>query len=53
MNEKKNKNYSRKVFGTAFAVLCALFVAIFSIMYIIYKSLSVKSDWTDYDECGI
>lgn len=50
---KKNNNYPKKVFGTSMAVLCALFVAISSILYILYKSMSVKSDWKDYDECGI
>lgn len=53
MSKKTNENYSRKIFGTSIAVLCALFVAISSILYILYKSMSVRSDWKDYDECGI
>lgn len=53
MSKKVNENYSRKIFGTSIAVLCALFVAISSILYILYKSMSVRSDWKDYDECGI
>lgn len=53
---KKNNDYPRKVFGTSLAVLSALFVAISSILYIIYKSWTAKIDlekWKDYDECGI
>lgn len=56
MSKKSNDNYPRKVFSTSMAVLCALFVAITSILYILYKSWSAKLDfekWKDYDECGI
>ncbi len=53
MSKKNNDNYPRKVFSTGMAVLSALFVAISAILYILYKSMSVKSDWKDYDECGI
>lgn len=57
MSKKNNdNNYPRKVFGSSMAVLCALFVAITSILYILYKGWSAKLDfekWKDYDECGI
>ncbi len=56
MSKKCNENYPRKVFSTSLAVLCAVFVAISSILYILYKSWSAKLDfekWKDYDECGI
>ena len=56
MSKQSNQNYPRKVFSTSLAVLCALFVAICSILYILYKSWSAKLDfekWKDYDECGI
>ena len=52
----KKNNYPRKVFATSLAVLSALFVAIVSILYILYKGWSAKLDfekWKDYDECGI
>ncbi len=56
MSKKKKEDYPRKVFGTSLAVLGAVFVAILSILYIVYKSWSAKLDfekWKDYDECGI
>ncbi|MDE5619031.1 MAG: hypothetical protein K2I80_00695 [Ruminococcus sp.] len=57
MSKKNNdNNYPRKVFSSSMAVLCALFVAITSILYILYKGWSAKLDfekWKDYDECGI
>lgn len=56
MSKKSKDNYPRKVFGTSLAVLSALFIAITSILYILYKSWSAKLDfekWKDYDECGI
>ena len=56
---KKNKNqedYPCKVFKSSLALLGALFVAIVSIMYILYKGWTAKAEiekWKDYDECGI
>lgn len=56
MNKKKDNDYPFKVFSSSMAILCALFVAISSILYILYKSWSAKLDhekWGEYDECGI
>jgi len=54
--DKKSVDYPKKVFGTSMAVVCALFVAITSILFVVYKSWSSKLEyekWKDYDECGI
>ena len=58
--KEPNENYPRSVFSSGMAVLGALFIAMSSIMYILYKSWSAKLDaekyhekWKDYDECGI
>ncbi|MDE5584245.1 MAG: hypothetical protein K2J08_11150 [Ruminococcus sp.] len=56
MSRKKEDDYPRRVFGSSMAILCALFVAISSILYIFYKGWSAKLNyekWKDYDECGI
>ncbi|MCM1314471.1 MAG: hypothetical protein NC040_05790 [Muribaculaceae bacterium] len=56
MSKKNKENYPRTVFTTSLAVLSALFVAIASILYILYKGWSSKlylEKWKDYDECGI
>lgn len=56
MSKNNKENYPRKVFTSSLAVLGALFIAIVSILYILYKGWSAKLDfekWKDYDECGI
>lgn len=56
---KKNKNqenYPCRVFKSSLALLSAIFIAIVSIMYILYRGWSAKAEiekWKDYDECGI
>lgn len=56
MSKNNKENYPRKVFASSLAVLSALFIAIVSILYILYKGWSAKLNlekWKDYDECGI
>lgn len=53
---KNTENYPRKVFASSMALLGALFIAIASILYILYRGWSAKVEfekWKDYDECGI
>lgn len=51
----KEKSKSRLLGGTL-PLLIAIFMAIGSVVYIMYKSWSNKAyaeKWKDYDECGI
>ena len=53
---KTEENYPRRVFASSMALLGALFVAISSILYILYRGWSAKVErekWKDYDDCGI
>lgn len=57
MNKKRNDEISPyNVFSSSLAIVAALFIAIVSIMYVIYRSWSNKlylEKWKDYDDCGI
>lgn len=50
-------NYStRKILKEMFPVLTAIFIAMASVMYILFKSWSNKlyfEKWKDYEDCGI
>lgn len=56
---KNNSNESSKKslpLGGTLSLLLAVFMAIGSVVYIMYKSWSNKTyaeKWKDYDECGI
>lgn len=46
----------RRFVKDSFPLLTAVFLAIASVVYIMYRSWSNKLDnesWKDYDECGI
>lgn len=57
MNKKRNDEISPyNVFSSSLAIVAALFIAIVSILYVIYRSWSNKlylEKWKDYDDCGI
>lgn len=53
--DKKNNSGSRPLGGTL-PLLFAIFAAIASVVYIMYKSWSNKAyieKWKDYEDCGI
>lgn len=55
---KKIENEAKKnhPLGGSLPLLLAIFLAIGSVVYIMYKSWSDKAyaeKWKDYDECGI
>ncbi|MBP3309452.1 MAG: hypothetical protein J6L05_01380 [Ruminococcus sp.] len=51
------ENYStRKILKETLPVLAAIFIAMASVMYILFKSWSNKlyfEKWKDYEDCGI
>lgn len=52
----KEKYTSRKIIRDSLPMLGAIFIAIASVCYIMFKSWSNKiyvEKWKDYDECGI
>lgn len=55
MSDKDNYT-SRKIIRDSLPMLVAIFIAIASVCYIMFKSWSNKiyvEKWKDYDECGI
>mgnify|MGYP006932495640 CR=1 FL=1 len=55
MNSKENYS-SKKIAKDMFPVLTAIFLAIASVTYILFKSWSNKlyiEKWKDYEDCGI
>lgn len=51
-----NENKKNSVLGGTLPLLIAVFVAIGSVVYIMYKSWSNKAyieKWKDYEDCGI
>lgn len=54
---KKNKDNGRNhALGGTLPLLLAIFIAIGSVVYIMYKSWSNKAyieKWKDYEDCGI
>jgi uncharacterized membrane protein YebE (DUF533 family) len=57
MKSGKNKSEKKsRPLGGTLSLLIAIFMAIGSVVYIMYKSWSNKAyaeKWKDYDECGI
>ena len=56
MANKNDPLYPRKAFHFSLSILAAIFLAVSSILYIIYTSWSNKiyfEKWKDYDDCGI
>ena len=52
----KNPYTMRRFVKDSLPMLCAIFLAIASVMYVMFKSWSNKlygEIWKDYDECGI
>ncbi len=56
MKVKENSVGKSRILGGSLPLLLAIFMAIGSVVYIMYKSWSNKAyaeKWKDYDECGI
>ncbi len=56
MCNNKNDNKQNCALGGTLPLLLAIFVAIGSVVYIMYKSWSNKAyieKWKDYEDCGI
>lgn len=56
MKIKENETQKNRLLGGTLPLLIAIFMAIGSVVYIMYKSWSNKAyaeKWKDYDECGI
>lgn len=56
MKIKENETGKYRLLGGTLPMLLAIFLAISSVVYIMYKSWSNKNHdakWKDYDECGI
>ncbi|MBQ8296156.1 MAG: hypothetical protein IJX77_00050 [Ruminococcus sp.] len=56
MNIKETDSGKNRFLGGTLPLLGAIFMAIASVVYIMYKSWSNKAyaeKWKDYDECGI
>lgn len=56
MKTKENVTGKNRLLGGSMPMLFAIFLAISSVVYIMYKSWSNKTyaeKWKDYDECGI
>jgi hypothetical protein len=53
---RKNTDDSRRFIKDSLPLLAAIFLAIASVVYVMYKSWSNKLDferWKDYEDCGI
>ncbi len=56
MHNNNHENKKPGVLGGTLPLLIAVFVAIGSVVYIMYKSWSNKAyieKWKDYEDCGI
>ncbi len=56
MSEKKNDISPKKILSMLIPIVCAIFIACASILYILYKSWSNKAyfeRWKDYEDCGV
>lgn len=56
MSENKKENGRNRLLGGTLPLLFAIFAAIGSVVYIMYKSWSNKAyieKWKDYEDCGI
>lgn len=56
MNSKEIEKRKKMPLSGTLSLLLAIFMAIGSVVYIMYKSWSNKTyaeKWKDYDECGI
>jgi heme O synthase-like polyprenyltransferase len=57
MSRKKENVYSaKKMFKDSMPILCAIFLAIASVAYILFRSWSNKlyyEKWKEYEDCGI
>lgn len=56
MYENDNNNARNRALGGTLPLLFAIFVAIASVVYVMYKSWSNKlyiEKWKDYEDCGI
>jgi heme O synthase-like polyprenyltransferase len=57
MSCKKENVYSaKKMFKDSLPILCAIFLAIVSVAYILFRSWSNKlyyEKWKEYEDCGI
>ncbi|WP_297960540.1 hypothetical protein [uncultured Ruminococcus sp.] len=57
MSRRKNDIYpARKMLRDSLPVLCAIFLAIVSVTYILFRSWSNKlyyEKWKEYEDCGI
>ena len=53
---RSNFNNARRFVKDSLPLLTAIFLAIASVVYVMYKSWSNKLDaerWKDYEDCGI
>ncbi len=56
MSNKKTDITPRKVLNMFLPIIGAVFIAVSSILYILYKSWSNKlyfEKWKDYEDCGV
>ena len=56
MGSKKDTMNPDKVLKMFVPIICAIFIALSSILYILYKSWSNKlyfEKWKDYEDCGV
>jgi hypothetical protein len=56
MSSKKNEINPKKVLNMFLPIVGAVFIAVSSILYILYKSWSNKvyfEKWKDYEDCGV
>lgn len=56
MNGKKDDMTPHKVLGMFLPIVGAVFIAVASILYILYKSWSNRvyfEKWKDYEDCGV
>ena len=56
MANKKNEINPHKVLDMFVPIVAAVFIAVASILYILYKSWSNRvyfEKWKDYEDCGV
>ena len=56
MNSKKDAITPHKVLSMFLPIVGAVFIAVSSILYILYKSWSNRvylEQWKDYEDCGV
>lgn len=56
MSSKKDNINPKKVLNKSLPIVGAIFIAVVSILYILYKSWDNKlyfEKWKDYEDCGV